>query len=105
RRRPTRRCEPAGAALTSKAKYRSTRGETRINTGRPARVSMRSHCTAMARQERPEVKPSASCRPPDDGGFTLIEIVIALAVVGLIVGLVIPIATGWLSRLGQSSQL
>ena len=51
------------------------------------------------------MKQSASCPPPDDSGFTLIEIVVALAVVGLIVGLVIPIATGWLYRLGQSSQL
>jgi len=51
------------------------------------------------------VKQSASCPPPDDSGFTLIEIVVALAVVGLIVGMVIPVATGWLYRLGQSSQL
>jgi len=59
----------------------------------------------MDQPEKPGATRSVSCRRPEVAGFTLIEIVIALAVVGLIIGLVIPIAGGWLARLGRSSQL
>ena len=59
----------------------------------------------MGRVERPAATQSASCRRPDAGGFTLIEIVIALAVVGLVTGLVIPIAGRWFPQLGRSAQL
>lgn len=49
--------------------------------------------------------PLACCRLRNDSGFTLIEMVVALAVAGLMLGLVLPFASGWLYRLRQSARL
>jgi prepilin-type N-terminal cleavage/methylation domain-containing protein len=38
-----------------------------------------------------------------EAGFTLIELVVALAVVGLTLAFVLPRLTGWVDRLGRSS--
>lgn len=47
---------------------------------------------------------SASFQPADDHGFTLIELIIALAVLSLLLGFVLPRAVGSLERLRQSAQ-
>jgi len=58
----------------------------------------------MVRQENPAVKRLVSSPPPDDGGFTLIELVVVLVVVGLMVGFVLPRTASWIDRLWVSSQ-
>jgi prepilin-type N-terminal cleavage/methylation domain-containing protein len=47
------------------------------------------------------VKRSDTCRRAD-GGFTLIELVIAIAIVGLGLTIAVPRLTGWLDRLTSS---
>jgi prepilin-type N-terminal cleavage/methylation domain-containing protein len=46
---------------------------------------------------------SATC-PRVEGGFTLIELVVALAVVGLILTVTLPRMSGWLDRFGFASK-
>lgn len=46
---------------------------------------------------------SAIC-PPAKSGFSLIELVIALAVVGLILTVTLPSLSGWLERFGFSNE-
>jgi len=41
--------------------------------------------------------------PRPDGGFTLIELIVALAVVGLMLAFTLPRVAGWLDRLGFSA--
>jgi prepilin-type N-terminal cleavage/methylation domain-containing protein len=55
----------------------------------------------MDRQEDPVVKRSATCHRVDEG-FTLIELVVALAVVGLALTFVLPSLTAWVDRLAFS---
>src|SRR6266404_3135418 len=62
---------------------------------------MRSHCTATDRQESPAVKRSATSHRVDEG-FTLIELVIALAIAGLGLTIVLPRMTAWVDRLAFS---
>jgi prepilin-type N-terminal cleavage/methylation domain-containing protein len=47
------------------------------------------------------VKRSDTCHRAD-GGFTLIELVVAIAIVGLGLAIVVPRITGWLDRLTSS---
>jgi prepilin-type N-terminal cleavage/methylation domain-containing protein len=57
----------------------------------------------MARQESPAAMRLASF-PRADHGFTLIELVVALAVVGLTLTFVLPRMAGWLDGLGFSAK-
>jgi prepilin-type N-terminal cleavage/methylation domain-containing protein len=59
----------------------------------------------MDRQGNPAVKPWVTSRRADlqpDGGFTLIEMVIAVAILGLALSFVLPRLTGWVDRLAFS---
>src|SRR6266478_4072973 len=62
---------------------------------------MPSLCTAMARQGSPAVKQWVISRRVDDG-FTLIEVVIAVAIFGLTLSFALPRLTGWVDRLAFS---
>src|SRR5713226_6201949 len=62
---------------------------------------MRSRCTATDRQESPAVKRSATSHRVDRG-FTLIELVVALAIVGLGLTFVLPKLTASVDRLAFS---
>src|SRR5260370_9039574 len=64
---------------------------------------MRSRSTASARRANRAVMRSATC-PRVESGFTLIELVVALAVVGLILTVTLPRMSGWLDRFGFSSK-
>jgi prepilin-type N-terminal cleavage/methylation domain-containing protein len=55
----------------------------------------------MVQAEDPAVKWSDFCRRAD-AGFTLIEIVVAIAIVGLALSFVLPRLSGLLDRLGSS---
>src|SRR5260370_31992298 len=64
---------------------------------------MRSRSTASARRANRAAMRSATC-PRAESGFTLIELVVALAVVGLILTVTLPRMSGSLDRLGFSSK-
>src|SRR6202011_5694894 len=64
---------------------------------------MRSRCTATARQESPAVKRSATSQRVDKG-FTLIELVVALAIIGLGLTFVLPRMMAWVDRLAFSTR-
>lgn len=57
----------------------------------------------MVQPEDPAVRWSDFCRRAD-AGFTLIEIVVAIAIVGLALGFVLPRLSGLLDRLGSSTR-
>src|ERR1700730_12509370 len=64
---------------------------------------MRSRCTVTARQEGLAVKRSATSQRVDKG-FTLIELVVALAIIGLGLSFVLPRIMAWVDRLGFSTR-
>src|SRR5260370_17002101 len=64
---------------------------------------MRSRSTASARRANRAAMRSATC-PRAESGVTLIELVGALVVVGLILTVTLPRMCGWLDRFGFSSK-